>query len=77
MPGVLDKVLARFVRPALLTDEPEPSRGHDNIDSPMATSATTSGDGWRGRRYKAGELGARIALGAVALLVIRKLARGD
>ena len=59
MPGVLDKVLARFIRPALLTDEPEPSRGEDNLDTPLSSAATSTG-GWRGRNDKAGKLGARL-----------------
>src|SRR5688500_16748632 len=77
MPRVLDKVFARFIRPALRTDEPEPTKGNDNIGSPLSTSATASGGGWRGRRYKVGELATRLALGGLALLVIRKLARGS
>ncbi|HUP28218.1 MAG TPA: SDR family oxidoreductase [Chloroflexia bacterium] len=75
MPGMLDKLLARFIRPALLTDEPEPAHGNDNIDHPAQGPETSSG-GWRGRRYKSAELAVRIAMGGVALLVLRKLVRG-
>ncbi|MDQ6695303.1 MAG: SDR family oxidoreductase, partial [Chloroflexota bacterium] len=53
MPGLLDKALGKFTRPALLTDRPEPASGTDNLDSPRHdTPATTSG-GWRTPQYKA------------------------
>jgi short-subunit dehydrogenase len=74
IPSVLDKALAAVGRKVELTDEPEPSRGQDNFDGPMHEVPATSSGGWRGKRYKTIELGSRIALGATALLVARKLA---
>jgi len=75
IPSVLDKLLAAVGRKVELTGELEPSRGQDNLDSPMDEVPATGSGGWRGRRYKAVELGSRIALGATALLVMRKLAK--
>ena len=75
MPAVLDKALAAVGRKVELTNNPEPSSGQDNLDGPMPNVAATGSGGWRGKRYKAAELVSRIALGATAVLVVRKLAK--
>lgn len=74
-PALLDKILAKVGRPAELTDEPEPTHGHDNLDSPLRDSPTTPSGGWRTPQYKAFDKLARIGLGIGALLIIRRLVR--
>lgn len=75
MPALLDKALAAVGRKVELTDWPEPTRGEDNLDTPMPEVPATAGGGWRGKRYKSIELGSRIVLGATAVMVARKLAK--
>ncbi|MBA2662429.1 MAG: SDR family NAD(P)-dependent oxidoreductase [Bradymonadaceae bacterium] len=40
--GLLDRVLSRFGERLQMTHEPEPTRGHDNIDAPMLTAESAS-----------------------------------
>lgn len=75
MPGMLDKVLSKVGRPVVLTSDPQPSRGEDNLDHPMYEVPATSSGGWRGRRYKSAELASRIALGFLGFLVLRRFLR--
>jgi len=75
MPDVMDKVLGKVGRPALLSDMHEPPRGQDNLDTPMTDMPATTTGGWRDARYKTADKAARIALGIGALLVARRLIR--
>ncbi|MEO8288023.1 MAG: SDR family oxidoreductase [Chloroflexota bacterium] len=75
MPGVLDKVMAAVGRPVQLTDQPEPTRGNDNLNTTLNDSSASTTGGWRGRRYKAADIAARIGLGIAALFVARRLAK--
>lgn len=73
-PAFLDKVLGVVGRPAMLTDEPESPR-HNNLDEPLLDTPTTSSGGWRTTKYKTGEAIARVGLGVLALLLVRKLTK--
>jgi short-subunit dehydrogenase len=75
MPNVLNKVLGKVTRPALLSGKPEPSRGNDNLDTPREETPATPSGGWRTAQYKAMENAGKLALGVTALLVVRRLAR--
>ncbi len=71
-PAFLDKVLSVVGRPAALSDRPE-SEEHHNLDEPLRDTPTTASGGWRTPRYRAAEKIARIGLGLVALIVVRRL----
>jgi short-subunit dehydrogenase len=73
-PAFLDKVLGAVRRPAALTDKPEPE-WHHNLDEPLRDTPTTPSGGWRTPQYKAADKFARIGLGVLALVVVRRLTR--
>lgn len=73
MPALMDKMLAKVGRPAILTNQPKATRGEDNLDTPMRDVPPTSGGGWRGRRYKSADLATRVGLGLVGFMLLRKL----
>lgn len=71
-PALLDKVLGAARRPAILSDRPE-AEGHNNLDEPLLDTPTTSSGGWRTPKYKAFDKLARVGLGVLALVVVRRL----
>ncbi|MEA2576072.1 MAG: hypothetical protein QOH93_3370 [Chloroflexia bacterium] len=73
-PALLDKLLGAVHRPVMLTDIPESER-HNNLDTPLYDTPTTSSGGWRTPKYRAADKLARIGLGVVALVVVRRLTR--
>jgi short-subunit dehydrogenase len=75
LPGPLDKLLGDNIRRIGFTGERTRSRGEDNLNEPRRDLPATSDGGWRGQRYKAGELAGRVVLGIVALQFVRRLAR--
>lgn len=74
-PGLLDKLLGAVGRSASLSNRPEPTTGHDNLERPLQDVPATASGGWRTPKYKAVEKAGRVALGLVTLLVVRRLAR--
>jgi hypothetical protein len=75
MPGPLDKLLGATIRKVGLSGHVTTSKGNDNLDKPRRDIEATSSGEWRGRRYKAAELASKIALGAVALFMARRLVK--
>lgn len=73
-PAFLDKVLGAVRRPAILSDKPEPE-WHHNLDKPLRDTPATSSGGWRTPQYKAFDKLARVGLGLLALVLVRRLTR--
>jgi hypothetical protein len=73
-PAFLDKVLGAVRRPAILSDKPEPE-WHNNLDKPLRDTPTTPSGGWRTPQYKALDKAARVGLGLLAFVLVRRLTR--
>ncbi|HEX8230848.1 MAG TPA: SDR family oxidoreductase [Chloroflexia bacterium] len=71
-PALLDKLLGAVRRPAILSDIPE-AEGHHNLDQPLHDTPTSASGGWRTPKYQAADKLARIGLGVLALVVVRRL----
>lgn len=74
-PGLNDKILALAIRPASLTNKPEPPEGEDNLNRPMPTSTESTHGGWGGEQRTALRKAGPIAHGIGALFVARRLAK--